>query len=193
MSTRIKQSTAFLVDDNGRLVGYVDENGRERELNGAFITPGGTPTRANYVLASSSASSSVTGTTSEATLATAQIPANTLASPGARLRVTLSVTCTNNANAKTLRARLAAVQALQLSSSFSNVTGGRVYFDIVATSSAAQKCMSGVASYSTAAGAAVTAMAVDMTQAQSLTLTAQLATSTDTFQLEEYTVEILRP
>lgn len=43
MTTRIKPGVPILIDDQGRIVGYVDENGKERRLNGELIDPGTTP------------------------------------------------------------------------------------------------------------------------------------------------------
>lgn len=43
MSTHRKESTAFLAADDGKLVGYIDEGGHERDLSGAAIPPGATP------------------------------------------------------------------------------------------------------------------------------------------------------
>ncbi|MDN7848114.1 hypothetical protein [Burkholderia seminalis] len=158
------------------------------------ITPD--PPRVNghgvpYVLAQSSAPSAVTGTTGETTLVTIPIAAGSFVTSGQRLRVSFNATCTNNANAKTFRARLGGTQILQLSSSFTSMSGGRVYFDLVATGAAAQKCLNGVASYGTAAGASVGTSAINMAAAQSLTLTCQLAVGTDTFQIEDYSAEVL--
>jgi hypothetical protein len=189
---RIKQSTAFLVDSSGRVVGYVDENGRERDMSGAFITPGITPTKASYLLDQSGAPSTVTGTTNETTLATVTVPAGAVLARGA-LRITSLWSMTNNANVKTLLARLAGVNigGGVGTSSVATFFGQQVIWNRSATNS--QVMRPAVAtSFGTSTSAVLTA-AVDMTAAQNLTFTGTLANAADSITLEAYTVEVLNP
>jgi hypothetical protein len=135
---------------------------------------------------------SVTATTAETTLVTIAIPANALVVPGSRFRVAFDFTCTSNANTKMLRMRLAGTQLSAVSSVLASIAGGRWYFDFVATASGAQKSLSGMTSpWGSNAAAAMVTSAIDMTQQQNVTLTMQLGTSTDNFQIEDYVAEIL--
>lgn len=191
MSTRIKRSTAFLVDDSGRLVGYVDENGRERELNGAFITPGTTPTKSGYVLAQSGVPVSVTGTTNEATLATIVVPAGALGPNGA-VRVNTAWSNTNNANTKTVNTKFGNVTVV--SSALTTTGSYRDQRHIQNRNSlSSQVFMAGSFGGFGSSGFVIGTGAVDTSKAQSIVLSAQLANGADTVTLEGYSVEILNP
>lgn len=50
MSVYMDRGVPFLVDDQGRLIGYVDNNGIERTLDGTPISPGTTPSPAELLV-----------------------------------------------------------------------------------------------------------------------------------------------
>jgi hypothetical protein len=147
--------------------------------------------RSPLVAAQSAVPASVTGTAAETTLATIAVPVGSFNKSGAKIRVTFGGSVTSNANTKTFRARLGGVQMFTFSAALASTTAGRFYFDMLATGPTSQSTLNGLVSYGT--GGSYSTTAVDMTQAQNLTLTMQLATSTDTFTLADYTVEILNP
>lgn len=143
------------------------------------------------VLARSFAAVSVTGTTTETTLATIAVPANAMG-PNGVLRVTTYWSHTNNANTKTLRTKFGGatlVSPAPTASSTSrhlievanrNATNSQIVPpNALATSSAFG-----------ASGTAFSTFAIDTTAAQNITLTGQLANAADTITLEGYLVEL---
>lgn len=140
------------------------------------------------VLAQSGAAVALTGSTAETTLATIPIPAGALRQHG-RLRLWLATTTTNNANAKTLKAKLNG-----------NLIGGSLALASTASQSVEVDVVNGrvpnsnYGNISAAIGATVSnqdaALTVDTTQAMTLTITGQLGTSTDTLTLQAYSLEV---
>jgi hypothetical protein len=147
------------------------------------------------VLAQSGTPASVTGTTAETVLATVVIPAKAVATNG-RVRLRSYWGCTANTDSKTLRIRIAGATGIGsgsinssgiaytvIDADFINQGSGNIqYVQLVANNGALS-----------AGGASGGQLAIDMTQAQSLTLTGQLGTSTDTITLLGYSVEVLNP
>lgn len=137
----------------------------------------------------------VTGNTTETTLATVTIPANAMGVNGI-LRVHTTWSYSNNANVKTLKVRFGGI-------------GGTTYFNTTTTTTAtfkhvfqlanrgvANSQVAGTSSGSTAGiwssstGAVVTSN-VDTTAETTLVFTGQLANSADNIILEAYLVELL--
>lgn len=141
------------------------------------------------VLANSAVAASVTGTTNETTLATVTVPAGAVGANGL-LRITTLWSVTNNANNKTVRHKLGsttvwtASPTSTASGQFQSITRARN-----STSSQVTQ-FSSTTNFGTSANAQTTS-SLDFTGAVTLTITAQLATSTDTATLEAYTVEYL--
>lgn len=141
------------------------------------------------ILAQSGVASSVTGTTTETTLATITIPGGMMGQNG-MLRLTTLWTLTNNANSKTLRGKLGG------GTFFAPVNTGNGSYNGIATlrnrSSASQVFLSaGNPTIAGGAGGPAVTLAIDTTVDQPLLITAQLASATDTATLEGYTVEVL--
>jgi hypothetical protein len=147
------------------------------------------------VLAQSAVPSSVTGTATETVLGTVVIPANAVAING-RVRLRSYWSCTANADSKTLRIRIAGATGIGSGSitstgvaytlvdaDFINRGSGNIQYIQLAYNNGA----------SSAGGASGGQLAIDLTQAQSLTLTGQLGTTTDTITLLGYSVEVLNP
>lgn len=139
------------------------------------------------LLAQSGVPSSVTGTTTETVLATIAIPAG-IVGPNGRIRVTMGWSSAASTS-HTLRARLAGTAMMTVaSSSISYVLQN----DIVNQNSQQSQVAIPIGVISSGATAQVTA-AADMTQPQSLTITAQPGATTETVTLYWYSVEILNP
>lgn len=191
MATRTKANIPFLINDSGVLVGYVDAAGVERTIGGSQIVPGNTPP-ANFVIAQSAVAASVTGTTNETTLATIAIPAGAMGANG-QLRITALFSTTNSANNKILRANIGGTAFLATTvtavASTSSLVMIRNRNSLASQVGFAPTISAGVG---TSATAVVTAT-VDMSVAQNLTITGQLANTGETITLEAYTVEILNP
>lgn len=149
------------------------------------------PVTSGYLIVGQSAiPASVTGTTSEATLATISIPAGRMG-PNGRLRVWALVSATNNANAKTLNIRLdgTLMNAGQSLANAASFQGMSVISNRGATNS---QISNGSLAFSNTSATNV-ATAIDTTQTQSLTITGTLGTSSDTLTLEAWGVEALNP
>lgn len=140
------------------------------------------------VLSQSGAAVALTGTVNEIVLASISIPAGALRKHG-RLRFWGALSATNNANAKTLKVKLNG-----------NIIGGALALASTGTQNFEADMVNGHApnaNYGTIVGAlgatisqAGGALSIDTTQAMTLTVTGQLATSTDTLTLQAYSLEI---
>lgn len=143
------------------------------------------------ILAQSAVPASVTGTTSETTLASITVPGGALSKQGS-IRLIPLLSYTNNANSKSIKVYF----------------GGVLIYSSTATASASlwfQRCirnrnaLNSQVTESTSnggpgtSGVAPTYLTVDTTQNQALTITGTLAATGDTITLEGYTVEILNP
>lgn len=158
------------------------------------VSGGGVGLKSAGVLAQSAVPASVTGTVAETVLATVAIPAMAAGVAGGKIRITVDTTQTANADAKTVRLRLAGSQIWGGSSIFLSTSGSKFAAEVWIVGSNSQKTMANITTtYGGAATGAMVTSAVDMTQPQNLTITGQLATSTDSLQIEGYTVEILNP
>lgn len=138
---------------------------------------------------SGAAVSALTGTTSETVLATLSLSANLLG-PNGTIDVDALWTLTNNANTKTLRARLGGASGLifwsQAVGAFNTARGsGRIQNR---NSPLAQVAFAG-ASFGSQGSAVITG-AIDTTAAQTVVITGQLANAADSITLESYSVRI---
>ncbi|EPR09758.1 hypothetical protein M527_06420 [Sphingobium indicum IP26] len=142
------------------------------------------------IVAQSAVAASVTGTTTETTLATVSILGGTVGANG-RLRITTLWSYTNNANSKSFRLRLGGTQI------WSRAEGSSDSARHSAEMANRNSQSSQVTSSGSGGGgwgpvtATVTTTAIDTSATQSLTITAQLANSGDTATLEAYIVELL--
>lgn len=156
---------------------------------------GGVGLKAAGVLAQSAVAASVTGTTSETTLATIAIPAGAMGVNGS-LRIRPKFSYTGNTNLKTMRVRLGGTSFwfADNGANASNI-GSQPLIDI--ENRGAANSQIGVAGGTAGVNLTITTAhltgVVDTTAAQNLTITAQLANGADTATLEAYTVEILNP
>lgn len=148
------------------------------------------------ILAQSAVPSSVTGTTTETTLATVSVAGGVVATNG-RIRIRTWWSFSNNADTKIVRVRLAASATLAMGT-FSaagaslaildadalNVGSGQIFY--------VQEYLNG----GTAIGVVGTTggtVSLNLAQAQNLTFTGQLGTPSDTITLLGYSVETLNP
>lgn len=132
---------------------------------------------------------SVTGTTTETTLASVTIPGGTIG-PNGLVEVLLGATMTSNTNAKSVRVRLGGTE-VQLVVIATAVAGFRGSFGITnAGAQNAQFALTGGASGYGVYAAGVNRMAVDTSVDQSLTITVSLASAADTFALESAHVSV---
>lgn len=142
-----------------------------------------------YVLCQSAVAASVTGNTSETTLATCNVPANAIGANG-RLRVFAQFSFTNNADAKTARIRYSGAAGTQYIAATGASAASAQYLIDIANRNATNSQVGGVPAFGTSATAPVTS-AVDTTAATSVVFSGQLGISTDTMALESYWVELL--
>jgi len=134
-----------------------------------------------------------TGDTTETVLATITIPANTMGKNGF-VEVDVAYSMTNNANAKTTRARLGGIGGTVMdSSTLTSVAAQRRTFRIRNRGAQnSQVCASGGATSGLGTINAPATGSVDTSAATTLVLTGQLSNSADTITLEEYTARIVR-
>lgn len=131
--------------------------------------------------------------TNENTLATVQIPANSMGANGV-LRVSVMASLTNNANAKTISARFGGTVFAQ--QSYPSVALIKAQSQIQNRNSATSQVSAGSTSGaswspSTSSASGVTTYTIDTTLAQTLSITAQKATAGDTITLESLLVELI--
>ena len=148
-----------------------------------------TPNKRWRILAQSSAPVSLTGTTTETTMATISVPKDRLGKNG-MLRITATYSYPNNANNKITRVRFgglqsyAATNTTTLQQRFQVEIGNRNSLTSQFTALAGAPI-----GFGTSASAPVT-MAIDTSVDQNVTLTGQLGNAADTMVLESYTVEL---
>ena len=147
------------------------------------------------LLAHSGTAASLTGTTTETTLATYTMPANTLKANGI-LRITSAWSCNSSANIHRARVRFGGTGGTVYSQDAmaSRLSGQGITFIRANNSVSAQKAFSGSlfsnSSYTTGSGA-LTTSTVDTTSNVDIVLSGELANSGDTLTLEGYTIELL--
>ena len=133
----------------------------------------------------------VTGTTTETALVTLDLPAGALG-PKGFIRLTLNFSHTNNANVKTVRARLGGIAGTAFAGP-AVTSNARTHlivhiYNRTATSQIAGTNNGNNVGYGQSTTGQVTGT-VDTTVAQTLVVTGELATSTDTITLESYIYE----
>jgi hypothetical protein len=166
---------------------YYDTHG-----NSYSTLPACTPVVAHgvSVLAQSGVASSVTGTTTETVLATIPIPAGAMTGTGS-LRITCRAT-SNNTDTKTLNVRIGGV--LVFTQNVNNATSENAIIVNAVGATNSQHATATTRSYAYGTtGSPITTSTVDMTQAQNLTITGTLVTTTDTLTLDHYLVELINP
>lgn len=148
------------------------------------------------VVAKSGAAVSHTGDTIETALATITIPAGALGANGI-IRVMSIVAMTSSANIKTLRVRLGGLAgaAIFTSSLFTTVSSPRIdvlTFAANATNSQNTQGWCPRATDNLVTGSAIVTSALDMTAAQDLVISGQLASASEGIQLLGYTVQVIK-
>lgn len=161
-------------------------------ISGNLFTVAGAaiPLLNGAIVLQSGAAATLTGTLAETVLATLTVPAGWLGANGSAELADALWSMTNNANSKTLRARLGGIggfafwsQAVTTSASARGM--GRVQN---ANATNAQKAYSG-ASFGNSASAILTG-AIDTSVAQTIVITGQLANAGDTLTLESLLIRI---
>lgn len=162
-----------------------------RGVSSLGTSGGGIGLKSAGVLAQSAVPASVTGTATETTLATVALPA---LAPNTRARIRAWWSAgANNANTKSVSARLNGSLIATSGGLASNLSA---VFDVDLLNRGATNVQLSRQGWSGPTGVstgAFSAYAIDTSVVTSLTLTAQLGTTTDTVTLEGYTVEILNP
>lgn len=147
------------------------------------------------IVASSAVAVSHTGNTDETVFATIPIAAG-LMSANAILRVTTLWSYTNSGNAKTGRIRLGGVSGTQFLS-VGHTTSASFSDSRLIRNRGVTNSQVGTGAGTTVTAGATTAVpttaTVDMSVAQDLVLSGQLASAGETITLEAYTVELLVP
>lgn len=169
----------------------IGPNGSSWISNGEFWSP----VNGEVVLAASGLISSVTGTTSETSLAAYTIPAGLMSRIG-QFDLVVLTSNTNNANTKTFRIRLADVGLINgvayYTAGVSSVTHMQVWCSIRANNSLNAQKGFGATGVTIAgigiANAGLIAGTRNMNQACNITLTGQLANSSDTASLLAWTI-----
>lgn len=143
-----------------------------------------------YILGQSASNSALTGTTTETTLATIAIPAGELG-PNGSVEVDCWWSCTNSANSKTTRIKVAGnlISSVGVTTVATLAQRGRIANRNSATSQITG--LVGVASGFGSSTASMSTFSIDTTVAQDITITAQLANAGDTINLESYIVRAL--
>ena len=136
-----------------------------------------------------SASVALTGTTSETTLLTVNIPAGLIGASG-KVKMYPLYSMTNNANNKTLRVKLGGSTAFSTTVSNSSQSSALVIIRNIGSESV-QKSSTAVVSGLGNNGTALATLAIDTSVATTITVTGQLAVGTDTMTLEGLFVEIV--
>ena len=146
-----------------------------------------------YLVASSGAAVSLTGTTSETAMATVAIPAGAMGANGI-IKVTSLWTYPSSANTKTLRIRLGGLAGTAYHGYVASTTLFHHTMDIIRNRNSQSSQVSGplnnAASF-TAGSASVATGSVDTSAAQDLVLSGQLSSAAETLVLEGYTVEVI--
>jgi hypothetical protein len=143
---------------------------------------------------SSGAAISVPADTTEDILVTVTLPP---LSSTSQIRVQSQVSCTNNANVKTIRVRLGGIGGtIFLSPPFANQGGGGLW-GIISNRGAtnSQVCnVPGNAFHPLGAGVVANVTgAIDTSVSTTLVITGQKASGGDTLTLDHYLIEVLRP
>ena len=151
------------------------------------------------IVGASGTAVSLTGTTNLTAMATIPIPAGIMGKSGG-LRITLTFTCTNSANNKTMRIHFGATGSSTsgtqyLTSTVTTITGARemrlIFNKNSTTSQMGLPPGTPTGGLGQTAGAFVTST-VDTGIASEICISGQLASSGETLTLEDYVVEALR-
>jgi hypothetical protein len=136
-----------------------------------------------------SAPVALTGTTSETTLLTVNIPASLIGASG-KVKMYPLYSMTNNANSKLLRVKLGGSMAFYAAVSNSAHSSALVIIRNIGSESV-QKSSTSVVSGLGNIGTALNTLAIDTSAATTITVTGQLANSADTMTLEGFFMEIV--
>jgi hypothetical protein len=170
--------------------------GTNLSMSGTTLNATGGGSGGVSLLAQSNAAISLTGTTTETTLATYTLPANTLGANGI-LRITSFWSCNNTANNHTARVRFGGtLGTVYLTDNLNSRLNGQGITHIRANNATnSQKAFAGnnfVGSSFTSGTVAVTTSSVDTTSNVDVVISGQLANSGDNMTLEGYTIELLK-
>jgi len=175
---------------DGKII-YISDvgiNGSHWVSNGSIWSPVG----GELVVAQSAASSSVTGTVSETTLATYTIPGGMVHANGC-FEINMLYTYTNSANNKTIRVRLGGISGTIYYTPIVTTTASAQGFCIIrcANSVSSQKGFGpgtgGISGFGNVA-TALTTSSVNLNSNSDIVITGQLANSGETITLNVYSI-----
>ena len=144
-----------------------------------------------FVLYSNLATTSLTGTTTETTLATIQIKGGVLGVNG-KLRFYIVGTVTNNANAKSFRLKHAATPLWQVAYTTAVGVTAQILFLNKNSESSQVTSLYNSSILSGSTSTVVTPSAIDTSADFSLTITGQLANSADSMEFTAIFVEVMQ-
>ena len=171
-SGKISQAVAAIIDDRGNLIGWPS---RESMDFGAVM-----------VIGQQNVATTAPNDTNENTLYTLNIPGG-LMGPNDSLRVSAHWSCTNNANAKTLKVKHGSNTVLNTPAA----SGAGAIQNVKTTnrnSLSSQIC----GSIGSGTTGTIATYSLDTSQPQTLTITAQKSTAGDSIVLESAMVELIR-
>lgn len=143
------------------------------------------------LLGQSGVAAPVTGTLVKTTLASVPVPAGQMG-PAGVLQIETLWSFTNNANAKTITIELGGQALFTVSAASNAIFQGMVRLHNRTMTSQVQYPNFATAPYGFGSGALNT-WSIDMTQAQTLTITGTLGNTGDTITLQGYSVSLLNP
>lgn len=144
------------------------------------------------VLAQSFVAASAPADTTEDTLATITVPANTLGLNGA-LRIWTWWTMTSSVNNKTLRIRYSGAAGTVYAAPALTTSASLVGLTVIGNRGATNSQVGGPSTTIANSAAAIVTSAVDTTAATTIVITGQKASAGETLTLEGYIVEVVKP
>ena len=144
------------------------------------------------VLAQSGAPSGVTGTTNATTLATVNVPANTLGANG-KLRIKFNFTNTSSSGTKNLQIQFGGTLVWNTTNTTNTWFDGGTEGINTGAQTAQLWSKNGKSPWDAGDSGLGTASSINTANATSITFVGTLNTSSDTMTLTSYTVEVLNP
>lgn len=189
-SSALTMSTARMLGRSTAGTGALEEI----SLDPSLSLSGGV-LKSSVLIAQSAAAVTLTGTTTETTMATVTVPANVMGANG-RIEIDVAWSHTNNANNKTEKVKFGGTSYSNVVTTTSSTNNQKLFIaNRNATNSQTGQQAGGVGTTASPYGlgsVSYVTSAIDTTSAVSITFTGQLANTTDTIVLESYSVKLWR-